>query len=204
MWLPPTGFHRSDSGQRHTSYIRTSRSPTGSSCRPDLKRHAYSQSNESLGKIVGHKARLIQRRQRTARSLSEFNVEGIVWSQPMIPADELNRSGDLLQCCVVEGRAQDFEGIEECACLFRRDSPLRSPASSVLRTSTARNAGTSACSPAWSRSSTPIDESVCSSGKHQDNVTEASTTIRFKNAPRGAARGSSYRRAKDHGLCQSL
>jgi hypothetical protein len=47
--------------------------------------------------------------------------------------------------------------------------------------------GTGACSPDSSRSSTLIGESVCSSGKHHDNVTEAATTMRFKDPPRHPA-----------------
>ena len=122
----------------------------------------------------------------------------------MVPANDLNRSGDLLQCCVVEGRVQDFQRVEECACLLRRDS-----APALAHRQRVENFN---CPERWCErlfaslepSSTPIDESVCSSGKHQDKVTEASTTMRFKDAPRGAARGSLFRRAKDHGLCQSL
>ena len=68
----------------------------------------------------------------------------------------------------------------------------------------AQKAGTSACSPDCNRSRTPVDETVCSSGKHQDKVTEASMTMRFKGAPRGAVHGLSFRRAKGRGPFRSL
>jgi hypothetical protein len=51
-----------------------------------------------------------------------------------------------------------------------------------------QKAGTKTWSPAFSMSRTLMEVGVCSSGKHQDSVTEASRTIQLTDAPhRGVA-----------------
>jgi hypothetical protein len=38
----------------------------------------------------------------------------------MVSANDLDRSGNLIQSCVVESRVQDLKRVEKCYCLFRR------------------------------------------------------------------------------------
>src|ERR1035441_833909 len=68
--------------------------------------------------------RVIQSGQRTTRPQGEFDVKGVIGRQPMIAANDLYRSGDLLQRRVVESRAQNTQGVKKCSCLFRRYAPL--------------------------------------------------------------------------------
>ena len=103
--------------------------------------------------------RLVERGQRASRALGEFYVKGVVRSQTMVSANALDRPCDLFQSGVVECRPQDLERLEERHGLFRRYS---SPAFAHQQ-----------------RSSMASDESVCSSGKHHDKVTEASMTMQF-------------------------
>src|ERR1017187_1799528 len=49
-----------------------------------------------------------------------------------------------------------------------------------------------------------IDRAVCSSGKHQDGVTEAATTIAFTGAPHRAVAESSCRPRRVRGFFQCL
>ena len=103
--------------------------------------------------------RLVERGQRASRALGEFYVKGVVRSQTMVSANALDRPCDLFQSGVVECRPQDLERLEERHGLFRCYS---SPAFAHQQ-----------------RSSMASDESVCSSGKHHDKVTEASMTMQF-------------------------
>ena len=119
----------------------------------------------------------------------------------MVSANDLDRPSDLLQCCVVERRFQDFERVEKCRGLFRGYS---SPAFAHQQRIQGPPLPRTPVRLPSSRSSTPIDESVCSSGKHHDKVIEASTTMQLQDAPRGGVRGSSFRRARGDGLSQNL
>ena len=68
--------------------------------------------------------RLIECGQRAAQPLSEFDVESVVWRQTMVSADDLDGPCDLLQCCAVENRVQDFESVEKRCGLFCGNSPF--------------------------------------------------------------------------------
>ncbi len=48
----------------------------------------------------------------------------------------------------------------------------------------------------------PALQTVCWSGKHQDRVMEASTTMSLTDAPHGADPGWSYRRARARAFCR--
>ena len=101
--------------------------------------------------------RLIQSGQRATQPHGELYVEGVIGSESMIAANDLYRpracSSDAQSRAGFRTRSVS-KNVLVCSALMR---PLRSPTSSVLRTSSARKAGTSACSPALSRSSTSRD-----------------------------------------------
>ena len=81
--------------------------------------------------------------------------------------------------------------------------PLFSAMSRELRTSTDQKAGTSADSPVFNRPSIFRDRGVCSSGKHQESVIEASTTIPLKDGPQRVIPGSSCRQVRGHVSCRN-
>jgi hypothetical protein len=121
----------------------------------------------------------------------------------MISANDLDRPGNLLQRRVVEGGIQNFKCVGKCCSLFWRDASPALACQQRIENFNRPEGRYEHCSPDCSRSSTLIDDSFCSSGKHHDKVTDASTTIRFKDAPPGAVHGLSYRRAKDDAFFRS-
>ena len=145
----------------------------------------------------------IQAGEGTLRPQGEFQVKRVVRGHAVIAADGLYDAANLFQRSVIEHGIKRSKIGEECLRLGRRNSaPFLANQESVQHLDAPKGGNDGLL--AGPQPVKHVDErAVCSSGKHQDRVTEASTTIPFTGAPHRAVAGSSHRPGRDRGFFQT-